>query len=50
MTIIYFADGLRVTEPQNQGQEFDLKLWLKGLAPGDLAAGERNPLLWPTDR
>jgi ectoine hydroxylase-related dioxygenase (phytanoyl-CoA dioxygenase family) len=49
MTIIYFADGLRVSEPENEGQEWDLKLWLKGRAPGDLAAGERNPRLYPPE-
>ena len=46
MTIIYFADGTRVSEPTGPAQEFDLKVWLRGLAPGDLAAGELNPLLW----
>lgn len=48
-TVIYFADGLRVSEPENEGQEWDLKLWLKGLALGDLAAGERNPRLYPPE-
>jgi ectoine hydroxylase-related dioxygenase (phytanoyl-CoA dioxygenase family) len=47
MTIIYFADGARVTEPTDDFQRFDLALWLKGLQPGDLAASDRNPLLWP---
>ena len=46
MTIIYFADGARVSEPDSPFQEYDMKVWLKGLGPGDLAAGERNPLLW----
>jgi ectoine hydroxylase-related dioxygenase (phytanoyl-CoA dioxygenase family) len=46
MTIIFFADGTRVSEPTGPAQEFDLKVWLRGLAPGDLAAGEHNPLLW----
>jgi ectoine hydroxylase-related dioxygenase (phytanoyl-CoA dioxygenase family) len=47
MTIIYFADGTRVAEPADDVQRFELTLWLKGLQPGDLAAGERNPVLWP---
>jgi ectoine hydroxylase-related dioxygenase (phytanoyl-CoA dioxygenase family) len=47
MTVIYFADGTRVAEPVDDFQRFDLALWLKGLAPGDLAASERNPLLYP---
>src|SRR3954449_1175199 len=46
MTVIYFADGTRVAEPASKAQEFDLKIWLRGCAPGDLAAGELNPLLW----
>jgi ectoine hydroxylase-related dioxygenase (phytanoyl-CoA dioxygenase family) len=46
MTIIYFPDGTRVSEPTGPAQAFDLKIWLRGLAPGDLAAGELNPLLW----
>ena len=47
MTVIYFADGLRVIEPQNPGQQFDLYQWLPGLKPGDLAASPINPLLYP---
>jgi len=46
MTVIYFADGLRVAEPQTPGQQFDLHVWLPGLKPGDLAASEINPLLY----
>jgi ectoine hydroxylase-related dioxygenase (phytanoyl-CoA dioxygenase family) len=46
MTIIYYADGARVTEPADDYQRFDLATWLKGSAPGDLADGERNPRLW----
>jgi ectoine hydroxylase-related dioxygenase (phytanoyl-CoA dioxygenase family) len=47
MTVIYFADGARVAPPTDDFQRLDLSLWLKGLAPGDLAATERNPRLWP---
>jgi ectoine hydroxylase-related dioxygenase (phytanoyl-CoA dioxygenase family) len=46
MTVIYFPDGTRVTTQSGPAQEFDLKIWLRGLSPGDLAAGELNPLLW----
>lgn len=46
MTIIYFADGARVSAPTGPAQEFDLKIWLRGLAPGDLAAGDLNPALY----
>jgi ectoine hydroxylase-related dioxygenase (phytanoyl-CoA dioxygenase family) len=46
MTVIYFADGARVTEPSSQFQQFDLAMWLDGCAPGGRAAGPLNPLLW----
>jgi hypothetical protein len=41
------ADRARVAEPADDFQRFDLALWLEGRAPGDLAASERNPLLFP---
>ena len=47
MTIIYFADGTRVSEPDSIYQKFDLSVWLPGLNPGDRAASPINPLLWP---
>jgi hypothetical protein len=47
MTVIYFGDGARVSEPADDLQPFDLAAWLKGLAPGGLAASARNPLLFP---
>ena len=47
MTIIYFADGARVVDEPTPGQQFDLQTWLKGCAPGELAAGQRLPLAWP---
>lgn len=46
MTIIYFADGARITEPVNPNQERDMTRWLPGLKPGDLAASSLNPLLY----
>ncbi len=45
MTIIYFADGARVTAPQNEHQEADRQRWLCGLEPGSLAASKLNPLI-----
>jgi hypothetical protein len=47
MTVIWYADGARATTPENSFQEFDLRMWLKGTAPGDVADGDRNPRLWP---
>lgn len=50
MTIIWFADGARITEPDGPEQRFDLRAWLGGGTPGDLADGPENPLLWPVGR
>lgn len=47
MTVIYFADGTRVARPENAQQENDLRGCLPGLQPGDLAASEINPLVYP---
>ncbi|MEO6916239.1 MAG: hypothetical protein ABI151_11795, partial [Chitinophagaceae bacterium] len=45
MTVIYFADGARVTEPQNKHQEADRQTWLNSLQPGEKAASIHNPLI-----
>ncbi|HUP84563.1 MAG TPA: phytanoyl-CoA dioxygenase family protein [Acidimicrobiales bacterium] len=47
MTVIYFADGTRVSPEPTEGQQLDLSIWLKGCEPGELAAGHRLPLVWP---
>ena len=48
MTVIWFADGLRVLQPANPAQAGDLATWLPGLAPGDVAASPTNPALGGT--
>lgn len=45
MTVIWFADGARVTEPANRGQQLDRLVWLRNLDPGELAASDLNPLV-----
>ncbi len=45
MTVIYFASDLIVQTPTNEPQVADLARWLPGLAPGDLAASDLNPIL-----
>ncbi len=45
MTIIYFADGAKITTPQNDYQEADRQRWLLGSEPGILAASALNPLV-----
>ena len=46
MTVIWFADGAKVTEPDNFNRQRDLERWMPGLRPGDLAASELNPLVF----
>ncbi len=46
MTIIYFEDGARVSAPDSPNREADLKRWLPGLQPGDLAASPLNPVVY----
>lgn len=45
MTIIYFADGARVTSSENNDQETDRSRWLDNLSEGELAASKLNPLV-----
>lgn len=45
MTIIYFADGARVTHPSSVHQEADRQRWLMSIEPGKEAASDLNPLL-----
>ena len=47
MTIIYFADGTRVAPVRHKAQAHDLRAWLPGCAPGDLAATPINPRIEP---
>jgi ectoine hydroxylase-related dioxygenase (phytanoyl-CoA dioxygenase family) len=46
MTIIYYADGTRISGPQNKFQQADMEYCFPNLKPGDLAATEKNPLLY----
>lgn len=45
MTIIYLADGARITQPANAAQTNDWNTWLMGLPPGRLASSDMNPLV-----
>lgn len=45
MTIIYVADGARITKPINENQEADRLRWFQGLPAGSLAASALNPLI-----
>ncbi|MHB0956528.1 MAG: phytanoyl-CoA dioxygenase family protein [Pirellulaceae bacterium] len=46
MTIIYYADGTRVKQPDNANRQRDLGRWLPGLQPGDVAASPLNPRVY----
>lgn len=43
MTIIYLADGARVSEPKNQWQKNDLAKWMMNKPVGSLIDSELNP-------
>lgn len=45
MTVIYFADGARITEPKSNYQQADLDAWFPGQKAGDIAASPLNPVL-----
>jgi ectoine hydroxylase-related dioxygenase (phytanoyl-CoA dioxygenase family) len=46
MTIIYYADGVRVAEPDSNARKNDMRSFFPGLKPGDLAATELNPVVY----
>lgn len=46
MTVIYFADGARVTDPVRPEARGDLRAWLGDLPPGAPAATPLNPVVW----
>jgi len=45
MTIIYIADGAKITAPANSWQENDRKTWFLGLPVGAAAASDINPVV-----
>jgi ectoine hydroxylase-related dioxygenase (phytanoyl-CoA dioxygenase family) len=47
MTVIYFADGEKVLEPDNKYRQTDMEVFFPGLKPGDPASSHLNPLLYP---
>ena len=46
MTVIWFADGTKVKEPDNFNRQRDLERWLPGVRPGDLAVSDLTPLVF----
>ena len=47
MTVIYVADGARVSETIDPARALDHKAWLRSKAPGELVDSDLNPRLWP---
>jgi len=45
MTVIFIADGAKVTEPKNKHQEADRQRWMCGLPAGSLLNSSLNPLI-----
>lgn len=46
MTVIYYADGTKALEPDTNARKNDLKAWLPGIEPGQLANSHLNPLVY----
>lgn len=44
-TIIYIADGAKITQPKNKWQQNDLKTWLMDKSVGSDVDSEMNPLI-----
>jgi len=47
ITIIYYADGTRLLAPDNEHRKVDMEVFHPGQKPGEIAASELNPVLWP---
>jgi len=46
MTIIYYADGARVVDPDTEGRKGDYASFYPHLKAGDLADGPKTPVIW----
>lgn len=46
ITIIYYADGEQVAEPDSEPRKNDMRNWFPGLRPGDKASSSLNPLVY----
>jgi hypothetical protein len=49
MTIIYFADGIRLLEPRYQERRGPFESLFEGLNPGDVAASDLTPIVYSAD-
>ena len=46
LTVIYYADGAKVVEPENDFRKTDMEVFLPGCPPGTPAVSPLNPLLY----
>lgn len=46
MTVIYYADGTKIAEPDSNARKSDMAQWFPGLKGGDPAASELNPVVY----
>ena len=47
MTVIWYADGARVSEDLSGVRAMDHQFWLGSVPSGEVADGPLNPVLWP---
>ncbi len=47
MTVIWYADGARVSADLTGMRAMDHQFWLNAIPPGEVADGPLNPQLWP---
>ncbi len=47
ITIIYYADGTRIMDPDNENRKVDMEVFHPGQNAGEVAASPLNPLLYP---
>ncbi len=46
ITVIYYADGGRISEPDHENRRRDMETWFPGQSPGEVAASAINPLVY----
>lgn len=46
MTVIYYEDGVEISEPDNKHRQVDMEAFFPGQKPGEKAASVLNPLLY----
>jgi ectoine hydroxylase-related dioxygenase (phytanoyl-CoA dioxygenase family) len=47
VTVIYYEDGAKIMDPDNEYRKVDMQVFHPGQSPGEPAASPLNPLLYP---